>query len=95
MSVREGEATVAVEAAARKAYETNVENRRRVFPPGVKFRGWDELDPITKNGWREDVLPLIWAALEALPDRSRGLWLEGYYAHESGIHEEACPYPLV
>lgn len=97
MKVSESEATAAVEAAARKVYEENAKGynatMERVGLPGQP--SWDDANPLTKNQYREAVLPIVWAALEALPDRSRGLWLEGYYAHDCGIREEACPYPLV
>ena len=97
MSARESDATMAVEAAARKVYEANAEGydatMARVGLPGQP--SWEDANPLTKNQYREAVLPIVWATLEAIPDRSRGLWLEGYYAHECGIHEDACPYPLV
>lgn len=94
MSASEAEATVAVEAAAKKVYEANAEGYNatmaRAGLPGQP--SWEDSNPLTKNQYREAVLPIVWAALEALPDRSRGLWLEGYYAHEVGIDENACPY---
>lgn len=94
----EAEATIAVEAAAKHVYEQNREaaaeslRRSGVLPTAPP---WDKLDPLAKREFKEAVLPIVWTALEALPDRSRGLWLEGFYAHEAGIREEACPYPLV
>lgn len=97
MTVNESDATLAVASAAKSVYETNraasAETFRRSGLPEQK--SWEELDPLTQNTFRNAVLPIVWATLEAIPDRDRGLWLEGYYAHECGIHEEACPYPLV
>lgn len=96
--VNEREATIAVDAAAKTVYEANREaaaeslRRSGVLPTAPP---WDKLDSLAQNEFRTAVLPIVWAALEAIPDRSRGLWLEGYYANDAGIHEDACPYPLV
>lgn len=89
--------TKAVEAAAQRAFEISREEVSAILPPNTAARlpQWDEVRPVEKLQWRQRVLPLVQAAIDALPDRERGLWLEGYYAHESGVREEACPYPLV
>ena len=62
MTPSEHDATVAVDAAARKLYES-------VFDGEEEARPFDDLDPLQKRHLREQVLPFVWAALEALPDR--------------------------
>jgi hypothetical protein len=61
----EQEATVAVDAAARKAYEQFC-----LSQPNDQFPGFDDLDSMHRNRLREQVLHPVWAALEALPDRA-------------------------
>lgn len=87
--------TKAVEAAAQRCFELSREEISSILPPKTAARlpQWDEVRPVEKLQWRQKVLPLVEAALNALPNRDRGLWLEGFYAHDVGIREEACPYP--
>jgi hypothetical protein len=59
----EHEGTVAVDAAARAVYDA----QRRSMPSGAA--SFDDLDVLQRNHFRESVLPFVWAALEALPDR--------------------------
>lgn len=60
----EAEATIAVEAAARKAWNLQrAELRDRGFPSPE----FDHLDPMQQHRIREQVLLLVWAALEVLP----------------------------
>lgn len=60
----EGEATIAVDAAARKAWDLQrAELRDRGFPSPE----FDDLDPMERHRIRNQVLPLVWAALEVLP----------------------------
>lgn len=89
-------ATVAVDAAARAAYEADVEQRRKVFPPGVRFRTWEQYPADKKLEIRQAVLPIVWAALAALPDPRHGAWAEGREAgYDDAMYEErgVGPYP--
>lgn len=75
----EAAATAAVDAAARKHWETfkaGLEKQRAderlVLPP------FDELHPVQQLAQREAVLPLVWEALKALPDPRHAAWAEGF-----------------
>jgi hypothetical protein len=93
--VSEQEATAAVTAAARKLFEDQAAVLLDVpveeLPPTARF---DARPPLEQNHYRETVLPIVWAALEALPDPRRGAWFEGYHAGTLlGVgHDDACPY---
>lgn len=85
----EAAATAAVEAAAKKAYDMEVEVRRHAFPPGVIFREWEQIEPAQKIRLRVAVLPLVWAALGAVPDPRHVAWAEGREAgHADAMYEE-------
>lgn len=66
MNPMEHEGTVALEAACKKWWSDSYE-----IP-------WETVDPIVKQGIKENFLPMIWAALEALPEKpevlEEGLW---------------------
>lgn len=66
MKPTEHEATVAVDAAARVVYEHQTRGIAAAPP-------YDALDPMQALHLRESVLPLVWAGLEALPDRGDGV----------------------
>lgn len=81
----EDAATRAVDGAARKAYEDRAARLRRRIPEKVQAElgprtEWVDLPPEIAIDWREQVLPIVWAALEALPDPRHGAWTEGYHA---------------
>lgn len=80
---REGDATVALEAAARKVYESS----RQPSDPA-----WRDLLPGSQNAIKSSLLPIVWAALDALPDPRRGAWLEGYLTADNGGDVSECPY---
>lgn len=81
---RESDATVAVEAAAKAAWEASTP----ASLIGIPLK-WDELSPLDKSTIRNTVLPLVWAALSALPDPRYGAWNEGYHAgYEDGGFDE-------
>lgn len=63
MEPTEHEGTVAVDAAARVVYHAAVS-------PRSDAPAFDTLDPMVQNRFRESVTPLVWAALQALPDRA-------------------------
>lgn len=69
MTPTEQESTVAVDAAARTLYASTG------FPQTAP--AFDDLDPLAQNRIRETVLPLVWAALQALPDRRAEGWENG------------------
>lgn len=64
MDPTEHELTVAVDAAA------------KVLHGDVTQEPWDDLTPLEQLEVRETVLPCIWAALRALPDRRAALLAE-------------------
>lgn len=59
----EAEATLAVDAAARKAWDLH---RIELRDQGFATPDFDALGPAEKLRVREQVLPLVWAALEAI-----------------------------
>ena len=80
MTPTEHEGTVAVDAAAKVMYARNiaamepiVEQLRAQGQQVDLTRDWDDLGPLEKNNYREMALPVVWAALEALPDRVESL----------------------
>lgn len=95
--VSEYEATIAVEAAACKVYEANREaaaeslRRSGILPTAPH---WEKLSPLAQNEFRNAVLPVVWAALEALPDNRRDVWLAGYDngSRSDGLFRSECPY---
>ena len=60
----EGESTIAVDAAARKAWDLH---RAELRDQGFATPEFDDLGPAERLRIREQVLPLVWAALEVLP----------------------------
>lgn len=62
----EADATRAVDAAARKAWE---DHRQEKLAEGGWYTPptWDELDKAAQRNVKEQVLPIVWAALEVLP----------------------------
>lgn len=60
----EGEATIAVDAAARKAWDLH---RAELREQGFATPEFDDLGPSERLRIRNQVLPLVWAALEVLP----------------------------
>lgn len=90
----EDAATKAVDAAARRAWEVDVAKRRTVFPPGMKFPDFDDLEPTQKLEIRNAVLPLVWAALTALPDPRYAAFEQGAEAGQAwGANYAENPYP--
>lgn len=100
MTPTEHEGTVAVDAAARVAWDRQ---RKAAESAGVTTAGdWENLNAMDQNYYREVVLPMVWAALEALPDRRADAWDEGYqdgleYGTEyvdrpAGLRDATNPY---
>lgn len=64
----EADATRAIDAAARKSWEDYREEKRAggwYVPPA-----FDELDKPAQRNIKEQVLPIVWAALEVVPSAS-------------------------
>lgn len=89
---RESDATVAVDAAARKLYDDMVAEHHKLSNEGPFFPHWDLLEPTTKLGYRQQVLTVVWAALSALPDPRHTAWLEGLYCGLRQGYEDDNPY---
>lgn len=96
----EAAATKAVEAVARKAFEdSRAEVARQTGIDSDLYPSWDDAGPVIQHQWRDRVLPLVWATIEALPDPRHAAWAEGAastdYDFESGNVEKICdnPYP--
>lgn len=91
----EADATRAVDAAARKAWE-DARDRARAggweVPPS-----WDDLDKARKRNLKEQVLPIVWAALEVIPSASEvrdqvAREIERHAAAEAQrLHHEGTP----
>jgi len=77
-------ATAALKAAARKAYEN----------PDPEFPDYDDLPEPVRRQVEEDLLPLIWAALQAVSDPRYAAWEQGYSKGSSAIWngETTNPY---
>jgi hypothetical protein len=62
----EADATRAVDAAARKAWE---DHRREKLAEGGWYTPstWDELDKAAQRNAKEQVLPIVWAVLQVIP----------------------------
>ena len=101
MTPTEHEGTVAVDAAARKMYADYADRLRSQNVPDVAIAEFDHLAPTIRNQWREAALPLVWAALEALPDRRAAAWDQGYacglgdYGKSDDETQAANPYRTV
>lgn len=96
----EAAATAAVDVAARKAHEIELTRVRGLIPPTQHhlLPEWEQLGSMDQLALRERVLPLVWAALEALPDPRFGAWQAGKNAamnsHPSHWNHLENPYPL-
>lgn len=67
MTPTEYEGQIAIDAAAKKAYE-DLEGRRSAIENRFPTL-WEQLPLAEQNQWRDAVLQIVWAALLALPDR--------------------------
>lgn len=95
----EHEGTVAVDAAARTMFAA-ARDRAGSIRAGAHSRHieWDDLEPLRRNQWLEAALPIVWAALEALPDRAIAARAEVIKRVEDHCctcgcpcHEDWCP----
>ena len=86
MKATEHELTVAVEAAAKQTYEANLAEYARRHSAELMGHSpgpaWEEMSKAWQLPWREAALPVVQAILEALPNRARAAWREGYEAGE-------------
>ena len=93
--------TVAADAAARRAYENETALRvrnARSFGQALELPLWDNLHPLVKNAYREEVLSIVWAALKAIPDPRHQAYeegyMDGYHVHPGDqSHPNGNPYP--
>lgn len=72
MTPTEHEATVAVDAAARRFWKAQQDSFALQGAPGA-LEDFDALDRLQQVEVKQHVLPFVWAALEALPDRTLSL----------------------
>lgn len=93
--------TAPVEAAARAAFDKVRNDTLSILPPTAASRlaEWEQIGPVQQNVWRTQVLPLVQAAVEAVPDGRWAAWEEGLasadYSFEDGDVYATCdnPYP--
>lgn len=74
--------TIAVTAAAKASHHLGNESLRDTLPPSAfaRLSEWDDIGPLVQNQWRAMVLPIVLAALDAVPDPRYAAWEEGYAA---------------
>jgi hypothetical protein len=88
--VKDIDLTPAVEAAARAAYEAQLaETAEQTQIPIERYAGWDAIGPVAQLGWRQIVLPIVTAAIDAVPDPRYAVWVEGHLAPNNAVN----PYP--
>ncbi len=90
MTPTEHEMTVAVHAAGSRLWE-------RITREGDDHTPFEDLPPLTRNALLEEVLKLVVAALEALPDRAAaeririGTYLtDNMWCHHDGCDQDPC-----
>lgn len=83
MNVTEHQATVAVDAAARRNYDLQADGLDGAPP-------FDDLHRTVQLELRELVLPIVWAALEALPDPAAEL----RQRIDAVLDDGACTYRI-
>lgn len=95
-----GSATAALKAAAVKAYEASVRGQARdaALITNVPYEEpeippYDGLPERVRRSLEEELLPIVWAALAALPDPRYAAWEAGYIAADNGRDESINPYP--
>lgn len=95
MYTSETDLTPAITAAARAAHARGNEELRATLPPSAAARlsEWEDIGPLPQNQWREFVLPLVAAAVDALPDPRYATWEAGYQAGKRGDSHDN-PFPL-
>lgn len=91
MKPTEHEMTIAVDAAARHVWST-------IAVLDIQGMPFEDVPPLAQNKLREDVLQVVIAALEALPDRAAaeririGTYLtENMWCHHDGCDMEQDP----
>lgn len=62
--------TAPVEAAARAAHAEGRKEAAALLPPKTaeKLPQWEDVGPVQQNQWRQIVLPIVQAAVEAIPE---------------------------
>lgn len=74
----EQEYTAATHAAAQAVW---AQQRATMRPEGFILPEWDDLPVADKRPVLEAVLPIVNAAISAIPDRSLAAWERGYIDH--------------
>lgn len=65
--IAEYQIEVAVEAAARQAFEVQrVETAERSRIPLERFSDWENVGPVAQNLWRSQMRPLVMTVIESL-----------------------------
>lgn len=77
--------TAPVEAAARAAFEEGRKQAAALLPPKTaeKLSQWEDIGPVQQNQWRQGVLPIVQAAVSAIPEPEgpgSTAWLEALMA---------------
>lgn len=90
--------TKMVDAAAKSSYGRAVQSALTALGPEAPtvLPEWDELPPLEKNRWRQQVLLVVWDAAEAMPDVRYDAWEVGYLAGISARDDQPTavnPYP--
>lgn len=70
-----------VEAGARAAYELDRARLQGILPlkQGAALPEWENLQPVQKGYWRNHILPVVQAAINAIPEPSgpgSNAWLQ-------------------
>ena len=77
----EHEYTVATQAAAKRYHEDMV-RAASMTPSPIEVPAWDDLDAFRRQQTMEAVLPIVNAAISALPDRRADAWPEIRALHD-------------
>lgn len=86
-------ATKAVDTAARAAFEfQRVESAKSTGIPAERYSDWDGIGRVVQLQWRQQVLPIVWAALTDLPDPRYAAFEEGRAAGSSDTAFESEGY---
>lgn len=79
--------TPAIEAMAKQVWEDSQQSL-----PEIARSSWEHGNPVTKQQLKQELLPLLMAGLEAIPDPRAAAWTEGLYAGLRKGYEDDNPY---
>lgn len=90
MNLDDNVLTKMVDAAAKGHYERARESTRQAFAPQpMALPEWEDLPPLEKNRWRQQILMPVWDAVAAMPDPRHTAWEEGRVAGEADAEERS------